>query len=906
MNAMMRVPMKLIPIVIALLILLGGQSFPQSIGGSSGINSVSGSGGGAGSQASKRAVFNMNLFSNPDYAFINHLLEGDSVLSPNGATSFKSTASWNSSTLDANGWPNTACCRSQGVNIFGGGLLVPSSSNFAGPYTLDGVGTGVFRTLSSGTATTLTGVQCGGVPSGVAPNTSGAGWGWSLFGGTTNIGWTLTDTGNGFCIPFTVSGFNASSSLNWQVYQSDTSGTGSYVKNLRWYRQSDYTDLAAGKIFRAAFKQPIVTMHPSAIRFMNPNEGANSPNVRWENRVLPTTASLWTGQYWLNSPPYLLTSGTNSYTVAAATGMPITMKQGEVAVMQVVNATTPNGNFGVSAITNANPGAVTTSASTGFSTGDIIIHTNTTGMINLNYYPVCINVVDATHYTLAVAVFPPTPGSCSGASVNTTTWGAFTGTSSNTRATEHVSLNVGGRGVFPIAEADGQIPLVYFGSIGINSYQKFVFDKNSCAITDGAGNNVCGAWILPGGNWGAPIETQIALINELNVMLSVGQGPINMWVTLPQMGLMPNDPDYTTASDWPVNMTKLIMQGNGSQAALTSSAQLIIEPPDETWNGGSGFWATAYYERQGNIRWQNSPSDVSDFSTLRAILSFVDIQASPYYNPSRVKFAMMGGINQDSPGQVGTGNYVRIFGSSLLNGWNGTTFGSPDPLWPAAGTFPYKYFDYIGYAPYILVQTAFATANFTTMAAQWAADAGNAPAQAVDCQNWINGFILYINGGGGTSSNTLDPQFTSVAVATNKTFVNYEGGIWQCSNNNGTQSLGCTVNGSAITTSQGQFLYACSIQSQAASNMLQAYVQTYNAPNKGMPSIYTAIGEIWGLTAPDTYGTTSTEGAGYGLPWTRGLTNYNASVKMIDEHATRQMMLGESNDNLSYARVVGW
>jgi hypothetical protein len=808
--------------------------------------------GSASRAVTARALLNMNLFGQFDYATINPLAEGDGVLSPFGAGFTTGTCYWNTSILDSNGWPNNDCAAS-----FGGGLRIPSSTAFSGQYTFDGVGTGKTSFPATGTFTMLSGVSCGGVASGTPPNTLGKGWGYTF--ASLNGTFTTTDTGNGFCAPFTISGAATPQFIAWYVSQTDPRSTGSFVKNLRWYRQSDYVDLTtSGRcspracVFRAGYLQPIVNLHPGAVRTMNWTTGVNSPLVRFENRALPTTAGLLTGSYWLNSPPYTVSSGTNAITVAAATGTPVSMKHGEVATFRIgANSNPANGAVTVSSVSNHNPGKVTTSSAHGFTTGDIVIADFGSSAGNFNLYPVCANVVDATHFTIALAT------NCS-SGIDTTTWSfSLVGCSC---VTEYVRLNVGGRGVYPLVRADGFTPLSNAFSLTTGKYVQLVFDKNSAGITDGSGNAIKGAWIYQDnqtGNYGAPLEIQTELINELNGLLqsqSPGASPIHMFASIPQMALEPQDPDYTTASDYPANAVKTIINGANGYPGLCSGCLLFVELiPDETWNFAGAFTETFYFVRQSYLRWPSTGgTDPNTFSTFRAVLASQDIvQNSGVYNSAKVKLAHMGGVNQGLPGSSGSGNYVRVFGSSTL---------FSDPLWPNASNPPYVYFDVSGYAPYINPTDAWNTANLATMAAKWASDAGNAPAQEADCAAWLAG--LYVANTPNslvtiTDLLALNASWIATMQSIGKVFVNYEGGSnWST--------------GGSLTTTESNFLNAVYL-SQAWANDLVAFAQTYNSASSGLPGLYIecnyylsggvpSVNYQWAFCSPDTYNGTTTEG----------------------------------------------
>ena len=117
-------------------------------------------------------------------------------------------------------------------------------------------------------------------------------------------------------------------------------------------------------------------------------------------------------------------------------------------------------------------------------------------------------------------------------------------------AIEYFSLEIGGRGAFPIIQSNGS-PLgqaaFAVSYLATSRYVTFYFDKNIAGRKDGTGNWVRGAWLtnasvnstsgtsLPH-NGGVPIEVCTALINELNALGP--RRPIHMWITLPLNALL--------------------------------------------------------------------------------------------------------------------------------------------------------------------------------------------------------------------------------------------------------------------------------------------------------------------------------------------------------------------------------
>ena len=104
---------------------------------------------------------------------------------------------------------------------------------------------------------------------------------------------------------------------------------GARLHDLQFYRLEDEADLLAGKIFRTPYKQSIIDLCPSAIRFMDWVGGNNSKLSRFESRTLPAYAA-WGSSNWVASPAYGTTSGTNQYSLDFANGMPAAPMHGEI------------------------------------------------------------------------------------------------------------------------------------------------------------------------------------------------------------------------------------------------------------------------------------------------------------------------------------------------------------------------------------------------------------------------------------------------------------------------------------------------------------------------------------------------------------------------------------------------
>jgi len=317
----------------------------------------------------KRSTLNIGFATGYSYMFINHYLNGD----PHGpvGSSYATGTLWNSN-LDSNGWPNNSAYDSK---TFGLGARVPASTNFAGPYVLTWEGNGEV-TLNAGTWTIDTGLS-------------------SNYTAVNASRWHGTNSR----IVLNYSGARLLFSI--QILRTNRDGSGNFLKNLKFYRLEDETDLLAGKVFRSGWKQMIVDLNPGALRFMDWTGCNHSRATRFEHRIPPTYASYGPLSNWSASPAYPESTGTNAIAVASATGMPVAMQHGEVVTCRIGNSTVRNGSKTVTAITKANPGVVTATAH-GFNTGDVIVHTISAGMTQLNNVPCTITVSDADTYSLGV------------------------------------------------------------------------------------------------------------------------------------------------------------------------------------------------------------------------------------------------------------------------------------------------------------------------------------------------------------------------------------------------------------------------------------------------------------------------------------------------------------------------
>lgn len=505
---------------------------------------------------STRSVINLSGFAGNGYPFINHYLGGIGTTGP--FNSWRTSTHTYGANIDANGWPNTAEAGGQ-TQSTGGQWSYPSADEFNGPYIFqwDGDGSVVFgggsstvwteqnytapgfvsftsgspditfansvaagrivvfdTTVAGLTAWTKYYVSTNGLTASkirvaaslaaalagsfITPSANGSP---GIFGAYqkfgSNGGWINTQGVQGvdarvIAVP---SGSTGEQIGNCTIVNTDNYGAGSYCKNILIERQEDDADRLAGNIFRTGWKQQLVNLNPSAIRFMNWCNGGLGP-CRFENRALPTTAG-WCGgnNDWTISPVYGDMSGVNALTLGSATPTASNPKttpgsdfHGEVVTCRLSssNNSVRTGKFGVAAISNATFGQITTDAAHGFQVGDIVVHTlrtvnPTQGMYQLHFRPVVVHsVIDSLNYTI---------------SLDTSSFGSFTPDHTKDFCTQFITLSVGGRRAYQLMTQDGGQPLGWFGGINVPSTTAytFYFDKNSAAETTGQVANFTGS-----------------------------------------------------------------------------------------------------------------------------------------------------------------------------------------------------------------------------------------------------------------------------------------------------------------------------------------------------------------------------------------------------------------------------
>ncbi|MGX4770517.1 hypothetical protein ACWAUC_12040 [Bradyrhizobium guangdongense] len=691
-----------------------------------------------GAAPSRRSVLNIGSPSGGgnEYRFIDHFLAAEQY-GPYG-TGWSTGTPWTQS-IGTDGYPRISLTAANN-KPFGGGIRIPASFQYGEVgsgqfYVLRWKGNGEVRLMLQAGSWTYQASR-----SNNATPVSADRWK-TTSGSDTYI--VLSFTGPAQLFPLI-------------VYATDPTNTGARLSKLQFYRLEDEPDLLAGKIFRTPYKQSIVNLCPSAIRFMDWVGGNNSKLTRFESRTLPGYASFAGNTNWVASPPYGETTGINQYALAAVAGTPSTPLHGEIVTCRIGSSTARAGAKTITAVSNTSPGRVTAPGH-GFATGDVIVHQFATGVMpKLHLLPCRITVLDADNYSI---------------SVDTTTFGSFSGAA---KANQFITLNVGGRGAYPVTFPIPTTFASHFGNgyVAAGDYKTFIFDKTIAAQTDGSGNYVYGVWMFndAGANnghaGGVPLEICTALVNEVNAMNPAR--PVNMWVNIPYLGLSSMDPDFSAQSSWGIQAVNIILNGANHYSGLAASANLFLEYSNETWNsGGSGFAQTYYLAYRGYLRWPASGiGDYASMATLRSVINVEDIKAS-IYNNSRLRFVLAG---QGTLGVSGL-NQLRIDGSTYflndrLNVWG-------------RAVAPMSHHDYFAVAAYFVPSPAFDAAYLGNCTNNWVANIGNSAGQEGACAAYVNGIVDPSLGGSETVNRyglTLLPAYVSKMTTYGKAFIMYEGG----------------------------------------------------------------------------------------------------------------------------------
>lgn len=652
---------------------------------------------------------------------------------------------------------------------------------------------------------------------------------------------------------------------------------------------------------------------------------------------------------------------------------PGSMTHGELITTRLDSSVVRTGQVLVSNISSATTGVVTTSVAHGFNTGDIVVHQcqrtqasgaisggsptvitgiSTTGLVNgsridSTLVPIGTTIVSTTGSTVTMSApatagtdqftFSPMPklhnfpckitvtsstqyslADVSGTPVNTTGMGTFGGT---IQTMAYVTLNVGSRGAFPIIFEAGYPVGIFTGYLNAGQYNNFIFDKGVSVCSDGAGNQVFGAWIQSEsphsntghGAGGVPVEICTALVNEVNALGPAR--PINMWMNIPYLGVSSMDSDYTTAANWGIGIVNVALNGANGYSGLTPTAQLYIEYANETWNSSPPAFAIApYLAYRGYCRWpQNTSGDLSSMSTLRSCVAMNDIKTSAFYS-GRVKLVLSG---QGS-------DAVTPFGLNLLR-IDGTPFQLNDASNPGGVTGnPMKLHNHFAVAGYFEPGATFDSANLSTLTTAWLGNIGNAAAQEANCSSYVDGIInLNLSNPNPDATETtwrygkqVIPNIATKVATYGKSVIMYEGGwnklvsyrnpvnlyyMWGTldgttgsitgvdtgdvsavtvgdfvygygipADSRITGATGTTITINKPTTvalTNGQFsaasptdafLRACK-KSTAWKNAVMTFFTDTQIANSGLPADYITMSPRWGHIWPTSYGSVNTE-----------------------------------------------
>lgn len=163
--------------------------------------------------------------------------------------------------------------------------------------------------------------------------------------------------------------------------------------------------------------------------------------------------------------------------------------------------------------------------------------------------------------------------------------------------------------------------------------------------------------------------------------------------------------------------------------------------------------------------------------------------------------------------------------------------------------------DYWAWAAYFLAGSAYDSANLASLAAAYAAAAGNPEAQEAICATYVKNGVV----GSGYSETIATyrdvrlPAYASAFGAIGKATIMYEGG-WDRAVTGGTSQV-------------NDFLAAVK-RSQAWADALKSFFDAFNSTAFAfMPADYVQVEPRWGHSYPDNYGGSSIEGAGLDKAW---------------------------------------
>jgi hypothetical protein len=835
-----------------------------------------------------RTGINMNSVGANDYAFINHIKCAD-AWGPVGTAYSTGVSPIFTQIVDANGIPSAA---GDGF-AFGGGMRIPDSTHFAGPYVLTWTGDAEWRftagtwVVQSQTGTNYTQVQSGR---------------WE--GTNMRIVLTFTGTGDG-----------AAQLINFNILSTGHLG-GTAGKGFAFYRLEDEEDYLAGKFFRAPFKQVLADLNPSFIRVMNWLGINSSKACRWEHRTLPeyinyndNNASLCGYNWSASGLLYGDTATANQMTLSAVAGTSGTAKHGDLVTCRIGAAMVRAGFRGIAAVTKANPGQVTSHAH-GYSTGDKVLHTTVPGMTQLERVPVTVTVVDPDNYTIGIntsgftdfTTASVTGTTTSGSAVITSIADTSTITagnmctgpgiplgsivSSKTATTvtlrdqffspalatasaavtlyfnaatceQYITLKVGSQAAYPVIFANGTTLAGHYAATYMNQYEYKTFSLDLDYVV---GTDIQGAWVFNengatnGHNGGVPLELCTALVNEVMATTRTdgrATDPIGLWICVPHRGMLSVDTDYLSGSNWATNAVGVCLNGSTinsiTYAGLNAACTLYVEFSNETWNSGGAFYQTSSNARKGFLRYGGGASDFTSYSALRSMKMAQDIHAAFPAN-SRIHITL---------GLQGTVGFALNSNNQLRCDGGGTSHILTDAVWNPGAVAPITLHDSTCFAAYISTlngsNLTFVDTNLATYATSWASHAGDAVAQEADCANYITDLT------DGTTLETIEKYIGLVTTYANamqsrgKQFGMYEGG-WD----------------HPTTGTYATFLAACKRSRAWALAWMQLMREFDGKANAFASSDYIMTSSQWGHVPTNAFSNSvaHVEWSGLDLAWT--------------------------------------
>jgi hypothetical protein len=817
---------------------------------------------------SNRSVINLSYLNEFNYGLINAYSAGDGSTVFVGNDFLQSGKTWNQ-VIDTDGWPNDPAVSG---TEFGGSIRVPASADYTDKYVITWPGDCEVR-FTAGTWTEDVGAS-------------------SNYTRVSNGRYTNTPGSTPYIV-VTLTGLATPSLIGVRFMSTDPAAAGRYLTGFKFYRLGDEARMHSGKFFRVGFLDPLATLSPGAIRFLNWHGGNTCKNTRWENRSQPFLSNNGIGyggrSNYVASPPYGSTTQPtiNQYELAAvSTGAkqtPGSDYHGEVVTCRVPQASgrTGGGWLTVTGITKA-ASAEFTVAGHPYQTGDYVIHAVTSGMTAFDQRPLQITKTGADTYTVPVnsAAFPN-----------------FT----SAQALAYASLKVGTRDAYPIAFLNGRIYLNNYGDGympaaggSFNCYKTFYFDKTITLTKDSSGNPIFGVWMFNftdgGGHSGdVPVEICTALINEVNERASAlgYSNPIHMWLCMPHMGLLSMDPDYTIGSNYAVNAVDRILNGGGGFAGLSLPASLIVEFSNEVWNAPNDDFSQSFYlSKKGLDRWGSGLTDLGDrasMSALRSTCMVRDIKAALGDNP-RVKFTLgaQGFIGYSAANQSrAEGTTAYLTDTLVTSGSWGTPISNHDAMNHG------QYFDAAVSNGQGYMGPGKGTGTFWDDAAMYngqdnTANGGGNYSGAADQTQAMTNFVNQIVTGVGTQSTNdytnpssptagRDHSFASAMAGFGKASIHYEGAQdWRCvpysvEARNDWDSI-------QLTTAQANFKRAVINSSQWATALVNYFNATQLVTNSYLPAAYyitnnrdgsgAVLDQRWAFSTPDTYGQSGTEGGG--------------------------------------------